>query len=102
MGQRRFVEIRGRVDAAQTAEQRRYLEPLRADADRVDAQSHLRGELRRLDGIDFAGRVGAIGQQDQHLLARVGRLIVDALDGQRNRVADCGLLPRQPDLRFHQ
>ena len=37
-----------------------------ADADGVNLDAHLLGQLGRLHGIDVAGVVLAVGEQDQH------------------------------------
>src|SRR5690606_1684705 len=100
--QRRLVEVGGRVDAAQEPGDRGHHHLVGADADRVHAQADVGGELRGLQGIDRAGGVRAVGQQDQYLLAGLGALLVQALHRERDRVADRRLLAGEPDERFHE
>ena len=54
-------------------------------------------ELRRLDRVDLAGGVCAVGEQDKDLFAAFGALVVNAFDGQGNCIPDCSLLTCESD-----
>ena len=63
---------------------------------------NLAGEFRCLERLDFAGRVRAVRQKNEHLVARLLFLFINAFDGQRDRIANRRFLTGKTDKRFQQ
>ena len=95
-GHRLLVEVGRRIDLAQ-AEQRAHGQRIGADADRVDDQLALGGELGGLARLDRAGRIGAVGQEHQHAPALLDAGVLERADREPDRIADRRLLAREPD-----
>ena len=68
-----------------------------ADADRIDLDAQRLGDLCSLGRLQYAGRLLAVGQEDDHFA--LGVRVLEAIGGHGQRIADGGLrvlLPQPP------
>ncbi len=101
--QGRLVDVVAAARQADRQPEHRQRGAAAAQGDGVDADAVRPGQFRRLQGVQLAGGVDAVGEQHEGaLVVPVFAAGLHALDRQADRVADRGLAPGQAHPRVEQ